>query len=195
MRSEDIFAGAPGGGWRNIRLDIQRRRVTLPAGTKLDFGGIAKGMAVDAALAELRLDGISTAIVNAGGDLAVSGLPPFAESWPIAVPGRDRSWTLPLRSGAIATSGIAYRQWQQGQTLRHHLLDPHTGLPVQGDLWSVTVVADRCEQAEVAAKTAFILGAREGTEFLHTHQLAGLIIHKDGTWQAVEPWPLHMMEE
>ena len=111
------------------------------------------------------------------------------------MPGLDCSWTLPLRSGAIATSGIAYRQWYQGQALRHHLLDPHTGLPVQGDLWSVTVVADRCEQAEVAAKTAFILGAREGAEFLHTHQLAGLIIRKDGTWQAVGPWPLSIMEE
>jgi len=195
MGSDDFFTGAPGGGWRNIRLDAQRQRVTLPAGTKLDFGGIAKGMAVDAALAELRLDGISAAIVNAGGDLAVSGLPASTDNWPVAVPGRDRTWTLPLRRGAIATSGIAYRHWLQGQTLRHHLLDPHTGLPVQSDLWSVTVVADRCEQAEVAAKVAFILGAREGAEFLHTHQLAGLIVHKDGTWQAVEPWPQHIMEE
>jgi thiamine biosynthesis lipoprotein len=195
MHSDDLFTGAPGGGWRNIRLDAQRQRVTLPAGTKLDFGGIAKGMAVDAALAALRLDGFSTAIVNAGGDLAISGLPTCADSWPIAVPGRDRFWTLPLRQGAIATSGIAYRHWWQGQELRHHLLDPHTGLPAQSDLWSVTVVADRCEQAEVAAKVAFILGAREGAEFLHKHQLAALLVHTDSTWEAVEPWPLSIMEE
>jgi thiamine biosynthesis lipoprotein len=110
-------------------------------------------MAVDAALERLRLNGIGTAMVNAGGDLAVLGLPPDAEQWPVAVPGQHHLWTIPLRRGSIATSGIARRHWWQGQTLRHHLLDPRTGLPAQSDLWSVTVIADRCEQAEVAAKS------------------------------------------
>ena len=65
-----------------------------------------------------------TALVNAGGDLAVLGLPPTVGQWPIAVPGRERFWTIPLHSGAVATSGIAHRHWWQGNTLRHHLLDP-----------------------------------------------------------------------
>src|SRR6185437_5996519 len=66
----------PVGGWRGIVVDRATRRVTLPAGVGLDFGGIAKGMAVDAALARLRGMGVSCALVNAGGDLAVLGLPP-----------------------------------------------------------------------------------------------------------------------
>jgi thiamine biosynthesis lipoprotein len=169
--------------------------VTLPAGIKLDFGGIAKGMAVDAALEQLRQKGISPALVNAGGDLAVLGLPPAAEEWPIAVPGQEQMWTIPLLSGAVATSGIAHRHWWQGNTLRHHLLDPRTGLPAESDLWSVSVVADRCEQAEVAAKVAFILGSRQGAEFLRSHHIPGLLVHEDGTWQTVEPWPVHLMEE
>ena len=123
------------------------------------------------------------------------GLPPAAEQWPIAVPGRERCWTIPLHSGAVATSGIAHRHWWQGQTLRHHLLDPRTGLPAQSDLWSVTVVADRCEQAEVAAKVAFILGSRQGADFLRRHRIAGLLVREDGTWESVEPWPAHLMEE
>ena len=192
---DPIIPGEPGGGWRGIRVNPIYRRVTLPTGIKLDFGGIAKGMAVDAALEQLRLSGISPALVNAGGDLAVLGLPPAAEQWPIAVPGRERYWTIPLHSGAVATSGIAHRHWWQGQTLRHHLLDPRTGLPAQSDLWSVTVVADRCEQAEVAAKVAFILGSRQGADFLRRHRIAGLLVREDGTWESVEPWPAHLMEE
>ena len=176
LQSGPIFPGEPGGGWRGIRVDPIRRRVTLPAGIKLDFGGIAKGMAVDAALENLRLSGVSSALVNAGGDLAVLGLPPTAQHWQLAVPGRERFWTIPLRQGAMATSGIARRHWWQGQTLRHHLLDPHTGLPAQSDLWSVTVVADRCEQAEVAAKVAFILGSQQGANFLRKHRIAGLLV-------------------
>lgn len=192
---DPIFPGEPGGGWRGIRVDPLRRRVALPARIKLDFGGIAKGMAVDAALKDLRAAGITYALVNAGGDLAVLGLPPSAPSWQIAVPGQGKSWTIPLLSGAIATSGIAHRHWWQGKTLRHHLLDPRTGLPAESDLWSVTVVADRCEQAEVAAKVAFILGSREGANFLRKYQIAGLLVRADGTWNTVEPWPAHLMEE
>jgi FAD:protein FMN transferase len=192
---DPIIPGEPGGRWRGIKVNPIYREVTLPAGIKLDFGGIAKGMAVDAALERLGQSGISPAMVNAGGDLAVLGLPPGENAWAIAVPGREHYWSLPLHHGAIATSGIAHRHWRQGNTLRHHLLDPRTGLPAQSDLWSVTVVADRCEQAEVAAKVAFILGSRQGADFLRKHHIAGLLIHEDGTWETAEPWPAYIMKE
>ncbi len=125
----------------------------------------------------------------------IPGLPLAEEQWQISIPGRDQFWTIPLRQGAIATSGIARRHWWQGQTLRHHLLDPRTGLPAQSDLWSVTVVTDRCEQAEVAAKVAFILGSEQGADFLRRHRIAGLLLRGDGTWQTVEPWPVHLLKE
>ena len=194
-RFDPIIPGEPGGRWRGIKIDPIRRHVTLPAGIKLDFGGIAKGMAVDAALERLHQSGISSAMVNAGGDLAVMGLPPTVEQWLVAVPGQKKFWTIPLLHGAVATSGIAHRHWLQGNTLRHHILDPRTGLPAQSDLWSVTVVADRCEQAEVAAKVAFILGSGPGADFLRKHHIAGLLVHEDGTWETVEPWSAHLMEE
>ncbi|EFH82263.1 ApbE family lipoprotein [Ktedonobacter racemifer DSM 44963] len=188
------IGGIPGGYWRAIQVDRAARRVTLPLGCKLDFGGIAKGMAVDAALHLLQREGISCALVNAGGDLAVLGLPPGEGQWPIAIPGREESWTIPLRAGALATSGIARRHWQKGQTRYHHLLDPHTGLPAWNDLWSVTVAADRCEQAEIAAKVAFILGFEQGAAFLRAHRIAGLFVREDGTWEAIEPWPIALMK-
>jgi thiamine biosynthesis lipoprotein len=187
------YQGQPGGGWRDIQLDPCTHCVTLPPEVRLDFGGIAKGMAVDAALECLRNTGITPALVNAGGDLSVEGLPPQENTWPIAVEGKETTWTIPLRRGAMATSGISRRRWIQGRKRRHHLLDPQTGLPVQGDLWTVTVVAPRCEQAEVAAKVAFILGREKGSDFLRKHQLAGLFVSTDGSWQAVEPWPVRLM--
>jgi thiamine biosynthesis lipoprotein len=195
VRFDPIIPGEPGGRWRGIKVDPIRRHVTFPTGIKLDFGGIAKGMAVDAALESLLQSGVKQALVNAGGDLAVLGLPPDEEQWMVAVPGQNKFWTIPLHHGAVATSGIAHRHWWQGNTLRHHILDPRTGLPAQSDLWSVTVVADRCEQAEVAAKVAFILGSRPGADFLRRHRIAGLLVHEDGTWEAVEPWPIDLMEE
>lgn len=188
-------APMPGGGWRRIVRDHERHTVMLPAGVGLDFGGIAKGMAVDAALAQLRALGFATALVNAGGDLAVQGSLPFGDTWPIEIAGRRANWTIPLRYGALATSGISRRQWRRGGQARHHLLDPRTGEPVANDLWSVTVVAPTCEQAEVAAKAAFVAGPRAGAALLHSYQLAGLFTLKDGTWRAVGSWPVHAMME
>ena len=183
----------PGGGWRAIRLDAPARQVTLPAGIGVDLGGLAKGLAVDAALARLRGLGLTPALISAGGDLALAGTPPAAADWAIAVPGLDRSWTIPLRGGAMATSGIARRRWRQAGRERHHLLDPRTGAPAQSGLWSATVVAGRCGQAEVAAKAAFVLGAGAGADFLEARGLSGLLVDLHGNWRAVGSWPLPAM--
>jgi FAD:protein FMN transferase len=191
-------AARAGGGWRDIVIDRSHRRVMLPRGVGLDFGGIAKGMAVDAALARVRQMGIRSALVNAGGDLAVLGEPPTGgncgDSWPIAIEGKDTSWTVPLHHGAMATSGIGRRHWQQGAEPRHHLIDPLTGEPVRNELWSMTVVAARCELAEVAAKAAFIAGIQEGTALLAVYSVAGLFIRRDGSWVPAGSWPVRHMK-
>lgn len=188
-----------GGAWRDIVIERSHRRVMLPLGVGLDFGGIAKGMAVDAALAQVQRVGIRSALVNAGGDLAVLGQPPGSnksdDSWPIAIEGKETSWTVPLHYGAMATSGIGRRHWRQGTEPRHHILDPLTGEPVNNELWSVTVVAARCELAEVAAKAAFIAGVREGTALLGAYGLSGLFVRRDGSWAPVGAWPVGDMED
>jgi FAD:protein FMN transferase len=189
----NAYIGLAGGGWRHIQVNREKRAVLLPAGIQLDFGGIAKGMAVEAALEKLQSNDIDTALVNAGGDLAIRGLPPGTDHWSIAVPGKNSAWTIPLQRGAIATSGIARRHWQQGRTLRHHLLDPRTGLPVNNGLWSTTVIARSCEQAEVAAKVAFIKGLPQGKAFVEEHKMASFFINADGSWEKNHDWPTHLM--
>ncbi len=166
-------ATQPGGAWRDIIVDHRYGLVIMPTGTALDFGGIAKGMAVDAALDRLAAAGITTVLVNAGGDLGVRGLPAGLDHWPVAVPGGG---VLALRSGALATSGIERHHWWRGQAFHHHLLDPRTGDATRNGLWSATVAAERCGQAEVAAKVAFILGPVAGPDFLEHIGLAGQLI-------------------
>ncbi len=183
-----------GGGWRGVYLEPASRRVTLPAGVGLDLGGIAKGMAVDAALARLDALGAAPAMVNAGGDLAVRGLPPDGDAWMVAIPCPDAgdSHVFPLHHGAVATSAVARRHWRQGDEARHHLLDPRTGLPAVNGLWSVTVVAARCTQAEAAAKVVFVLGPDAGARFLDRQGLAGLFIGEDGRRRRAGSWPALM---
>lgn len=178
----------PGGGWREIAVDPARGTVTVPVGTALDFGGIAKGMAVDAAAVALRRAGVAEALVSAGGDLAVFGRPPGRPGWPVAVEGVGGPpvW---VAHGALATSSVSRRRWRQGDVERHHLLDPRTGDPAASGLRSVSVAAARCARAEVAAKVALILGPADGAAFLADRGLSGLLVPDEGPPLAVGGWP------
>ena len=177
------------GAWRSIRMDDARRMARLPSGVGLDFGGIGKGLAVDAALDQLEEAGITPTLVNAGGDLAVRGLPPGELRWTVAAPGKGGDWAIGLERGALATSGVERRRWRQGEIERHHLIDPRTGEPAQSGLWSVTAAAGSCAQAEVAAKTALILGEERGVDFIEEIGLAALLVREDSEWRTAGAWP------
>jgi thiamine biosynthesis lipoprotein len=158
--------------------------VSLPADLAVDLGGIAKGMAVDAALAALRAEDVPFALVSAGGDLAVLGERP----WPVAVAAADGEAVLSLAAGALATSSTEERRWRTAHGEMHHLIDPRTRRPATSDLGRVTVHAPTCEAAEVAAKTALILGSDEGVAFLERHRLTGLLSTPAGSYR-VGAWP------
>jgi len=176
------------GGWRGIDLDATRRTVRLPAGVGLDFGGIAKGMAVDAAIGRLAALGISPAAVSAGGDLAVIGSPAGSAAWSIELTEVEGQPIVDLSAGALATSSVTKRRWRAGGEDRHHLVDPRTGCPAASGLRSVSVVARDCRQAEVAAKVALLLGPVKGAAFLESRHLAGVLCAQDGHLDVVGAW-------
>jgi thiamine biosynthesis lipoprotein len=179
---------AAGGAWPSVAVDEQSSTIRVPLGVGLDLGGIAKGMAVDAALTEVAAAGVPAAAISAGGDLAVHGTPPDANHWDVDLEAASGWRQVELRAGAIATSSTARRRWQSGQHARHHLLDPRSGLPSCSGLRSVSVVAADCRQAEVAAKVALILGASEGRSFLEARGLSALLVDEDGRSEFVGPW-------
>jgi thiamine biosynthesis lipoprotein len=179
----------PGGGWRSVTVRPDRAAIELPAGVELDLGGIAKGMAVDATLDRLQEMGVAPVLVNAGGDLAVRGVPKFPGYWSINV-GDFAAWPpLPLVRGAVATSGTERRAWRRGGARQHHLIDPRTGTPARTGVRRVTVVADSCEAAEVAAKVALLSGPEVGRRLLEEWGMAARLELDAGLVQCVGPWP------
>jgi FAD:protein FMN transferase len=175
------------GVWREIVIDIERRTVQLPAGHRLDLGGLAKGMAVDAALDALVADGVPYAAVSAGGDLAVAGLPPGQGSWPVAIDGAGET-VVAVRQGALATSSVLRRRWVVDGGERHHLLDPRTGLPSTGPIVQASVAAPTCAAAEVAAKMAILSDVPTAIGRLEQHRLAALLLTADGEAWRVGTW-------
>jgi thiamine biosynthesis lipoprotein len=138
----------------SVTIDRAAGSIELDTGVRLDLGGIAKGYAVDRALG--LLSGAGPALVDAGGDIAVAGKP-----WPIGVATSREMLTLELREGAVATSGRDRRRWSAADGERHHLIDPATGRPAEGDLLRVTSVAPTAMEAEVLAKSLFLAGTAE----------------------------------
>ena len=179
----------PGGSWETVEIDRERSTVTVPPGCGLDLGGIAKGMAVDAGLDRLAAFGIGTALVSAGGDLAVRGLMPGTAAWTVRTGEEAEGQVVPLLRGALATSGTTKRRWRQGPLHRHHLVDPRTGEPSRSGLRQVTVAAATCRAAEVASTAVLVAGSVLGRRLIEAWGLAGLLVEDSGRTVAAGRWP------
>ncbi len=117
--------------------------------------------------------------VNVGGDLRVAGCPPTPSGWTVGVDdpfGGPPLTTLALQDGAIATSSRLGRTWMRSGVLRHHLLEPATGMPASTRLAAVTVVAGRGWWAEVLAKATFLAGPSAGVALLQQAGATGLLL-------------------
>jgi thiamine biosynthesis lipoprotein len=165
-RPEKLAAARAAVGSEALRLDQAGRRVSLPlAGTRLDLGGIGMGYAADRVLELLRRRGISTALVDASGDVVASGPPPAAAGWLVAV--RDMTGAaapgprLLLVNAAVTTSGDAFQAVEIDGVRYSHVVDTRTGLGVTGRT-AVTVVAPTGATADALATAASVLGPREG---------------------------------
>jgi thiamine biosynthesis lipoprotein len=166
-----------------IIVNASERTIRLPAGMSLDFGGVAKGWAAYQSMKRLQAEG--PALVDAGGDISVSGAMSDGNPWPVGIADpfhpEEEIETLFLGAGGVATSGKDRRRWNQNETLQHHIIDPSTHKPAETDLLTVTVIAPDVMKAEAAAKAAFILGSHDGLEWLEARpELAGLFILDNG---------------
>jgi thiamine biosynthesis lipoprotein len=139
----------------------------------LDLNGVVKGLTVDDAL-ELLGHGW----VAAGGDVATTV--PLV----VGLPGGD---AITLERGGLATSSVARRIWRRGGVPQHHLIDPATGLPSTSPWRDVTVAAQSCYTADVAAKAALLLGPA-GPSWLDRRRLAGRFVDHTGRVTVSERW-------
>jgi len=170
-------------GWERVELGAASVRLPL-AGMEIDFGGFGKEYAVDRAALVLKEAGIASALVNLAGDLAILGPQPGGSPWRLGIQHPRRTGTLlatlPVTSGAIATSGD-YERFIEVDGKRHcHVLDPRTGRSAQG-FQSVTVHAQSCLVAGSASTIAMLKGARDGLAWLRELGLAHLCVLEDGS--------------
>jgi len=170
-------------GWQYVQLEERHVRLAR-AGMELDFGGFGKEYAVDRAARVMADAGAGSAMVNLAGDLAILGAQPGGVPWRVGIkhPRHDDKLlaTVPVASGAIATSGD-YERFIEVDGVRHcHVLDPRTGRAARG-LQSVTVHANVCLVAGSATTIAMLKGREAGLAWLDELGLAYIAVEEDGT--------------
>jgi FAD:protein FMN transferase len=157
-------------GWKDVVINAKKKTVKLKRkGMKITLGGIAKGYAVDRAVAILRKKGLVDFVVQAGGDMFVAGRH------------GDRKWRVGIRDPrggrtdhfayaevedmTFSTSGDYERFVIKDGKRYHHILDPKTGFPAD-KCRSVTVMAKDALTAEGLTKGIFILGPEAGMKLV-----------------------------
>jgi thiamine biosynthesis lipoprotein len=149
-------------GAGQIEFDAADRTLSFSKdGVQIDFGGVAKGYAVDMAAQELETHGVRDALVDLSGNMYALGSPPDADAWRIGI--RDPRDRMPffarllITGEAVATSG-KYEQFVAVDGKEYgHILDPRSGKPAEG-LISVTVVAPLAMSADAWGTALFVLG-------------------------------------
>jgi thiamine biosynthesis lipoprotein len=187
MEKDDIAPPSKVWQFEDIEMDESRHTICLRRGMYLDFGGIAKGWSANEAVKHLQHYG--PALVNAGGDIAVSGLQSNGQPWEIGIidPNDQKKHVVIINVGrsGVATSGRDYRRWQKDGVWQHHIIDPRTLQPAKTDLIAASIIAPDVCQAETAAKIVFLIGKQAGMDWLKSQiHLAGLLIDEDGKVQS-----------
>lgn len=170
-----------GVGMQHLRLMGDQLRLAAP-GVVLDLGAIAKGYAVDEAIRVLQRQGITDAMVNAGGNLRTlsSELTRGLRRVWIKHPRETHRFFgfFPMDAGCVATSGDYERYFVLDSVRYHHILDPKTGYPARGCV-SVTIVAPSAMEADALSTAIFVMGPERGMALIQElPEVEGVIIYE-----------------
>lgn len=189
---EAIAAARARVGWQRVRLDPAGRRVWQPGGIQLDLSSIAKGFGVDQVARRLDAAGVSSYLIEVGGELRGRGRRPDGAPWQVAIERPDAAAgavqrldeverVLSLDDRALATSGDYRHVFEDHGTVYSHHIDPRSGRPVTHRLASVTVAAREAVDADPLGTTIMVLGPEAGMAYAVEHGLAVLlIVRSDG---------------
>ena len=164
-------------GSDRVKWNTQTGQITLPEGSRIDFGGIAKGYTsykLKEIFAKYKITG---AIVSLGGNVETYGSRPEGGSWKVGIENPsvsalkgDYVGILSLGEEAVITSGSYQRYFEKDGKKYHHILDPATGKPVDNGLLSVTVISPDGAMADGLSTALFVMGEEKGIQYYKQHK-------------------------
>lgn len=172
--------------YRKIRIE-EGRVIKDNENMSLDFNAVAQGYTADIIGEYLYSQGINNYLVDIGGEITAKGVKPNGETWKIGIekPAPDKNaerviqMKIELKDKAVVTSG-SYRKYIEKDNVRYsHSIDPRTGLPVEHNLLSATIIADNAAWADCLASICMIAGMEKASELLKNEDVEALFIYLD----------------
>lgn len=150
------------------RINLNGNEICLPKEMQIDLGAVGKGYAGDLICEKISNEGVSSALVNLGGNVQTVGTKPDGSNWKISVtsPYGDGSFaTVELADEAIVTSGGYERYFvgDDGKTY-HHILDPDTGKPADSGLISVSIIGKEGRLCDALSTALFVSGLKKAED-------------------------------
>jgi len=139
----------------------------------IDLGAIAKGYAADEIVKLLKDNGVSSAIIDLGGNIFVLGKKQDGSPWKVGVQNPEKSGSdtigfVTASDKSIVTSGVYERYFEFEGKSYHHILNPETGYPYEKDVLGVSIVSDTSIDGDSLSTTLFALGVDEGLKLIES---------------------------
>ena len=159
--------------------------VLLPWSMKLDLGALGKGYAADRIVEIWREMGVTSGLLNLGGNVHCLGAKPDGSDWTIGVRDpEDEAGTLCAVTGqdmAVVTSGAYQRNFSQNGVTYHHILDPQTCAPADSGASSVTVIGPSGFLCDGLSTALYVMGPDKAVEYWQQHRNFDMIYYtQDG---------------
>ena len=172
-------------GYENVKLS--GNRVDMPEGYMLDLGSCAKGYAGGEAAEAMKKRGITSALVNLGGNVQAIGAKPDSSDWSVGIADpfspNELLGVLKIRDKAVITSG-GYQRYFIGEDGKKyiHILDPKTGRPAESGIASVTVIGDNGTECDALSTALFVMGKEKAVSYRREHGgFEMVLVTNDGT--------------
>lgn len=166
-------------GWETVTLE-GNTVIFSDSETVLDLGGIAKGYIADRLAEFLEGEGVTSAILDLGGNLYCLGSRTDGTDFQIGIqfPFEERNQVIggvPVSNRSVVTSGVYERYFQVNDTLYHHILNPETGYPARSGLLAVSILSRHSVDGDALSTACFVLGVEKGLALIEQTQEAEAI--------------------
>ena len=140
--------------------------------TMIDLGALVKGYAADEMAAYLKSEGVSSGLINLGGNVLTIGSKPDGSMWRIGIRKPFDSDaiidTVEVSDQTVVSSGVYERYFEQDGVIYHHILDPDTGYPIENGIWGDSIICSSSLQGDALSTTCLALGVEKASELIES---------------------------
>ena len=159
-----------------IEYDAETGSIVLPDQMQIDFGGIAKGYTSSRITDIFRSNGVTSALIDLGGNIQTVGSKPDGSPWKVALNDRNRGTFLgvvQVIDKAVISSGGYERNFTASDgKVYHHIIDPATGYPADNGFSvdaSVSIICSDGTMADGLSTSLYVMGPEKAIEYWRAH--------------------------